>query len=104
VNIGGTTATVPIPNADRVIAGLRPRFKNCYQAGLNSDPTMSGKVVVMVRVGPNGEVSSASMVSSSGMSQAAVECVVRQLKAPQFEAIGGGGSTLNVPLTFVQAK
>jgi len=65
---------------------------------------MSGKLGVSVRIGPNGEVQSASMVSNSGLSPAATDCVVRVLKQAQFDAIGGGGSTMQVPLVFTRAK
>lgn len=104
VSLGGTTATVPVPNADRVLAGLRPRFRNCYQKGLDSDPTMSGRLAISVRVAPSGEVLSASMVSNTGLSPGAADCVVRAIKATQFEVIGGAGSTLTLPIVFVQAK
>jgi len=100
--IGGTSATVPVSDADRVIAGLRPRFKACYQTGLNGDPNMSGKVVVSAKVGPNGEVSSADVASNSGLSPGVAACIAGVVKRAQFNAPGGGGSTLNIPVTFVQ--
>lgn len=100
--IGGTSASVPVSDADRVIAGLRPRFKQCYQVGLNSDPNMSGKVVVSAKVGPNGEVSSADIASNSGLSPSVASCIAGVVKRAQFNAPGGGGSTLQIPVTFVQ--
>lgn len=100
--LGGSTATVPISDADRVIAGLRPRFRQCYQTGLNSDPSMSGKVTITAKVGPNGEVSSADVSSNSGLSQQVASCIAGVVKRAQFNAPGGGGSTLNIPVTFVQ--
>jgi hypothetical protein len=100
--IGGTSASVPVSDADRVIAGLRPRFKQCYQVGLNSDPNMSGKVVISAKVGPNGEVSSADIASNSGLSPSVASCIAGVVKRAQFSAPGGGGSTLQIPVTFVQ--
>jgi hypothetical protein len=100
--IGGTSASVPVSDADRVIAGLRPRFKQCYQVGLNSDPNMSGKVVISAKVGPNGEVSSADIASNSGLSGSVASCIANVVKRAQFNAPGGGGSTLQIPVTFVQ--
>lgn len=100
--VGGSTATVPISDADRVIAGLRGRFRNCYQQGLNSDPSMSGKVVISARVGPNGEVQSADVASNSGLSPTVASCIAGVVKRATFSAPGGGGSTLNIPVTFVQ--
>jgi hypothetical protein len=100
--IGGTSASVPVSDADRVIAGLRPRFKQCYQVGLNSDPNMSGKVTITAKVGPNGEVSSADISSNTGLSPGVASCIAGVIKRAQFNAPGGSGSTLNVPVTFVQ--
>lgn len=99
--IQGTTASVPISDADRVIAGLRGRFRACYQQGLNSDPTMSGKVVIQARVGPNGEVQSADVASNTGLSPAVASCIARHVRNAQFTG-NGQGSTLNIPVTFVQ--
>jgi hypothetical protein len=100
--ISGSSATVPVSDADRVIAGLRPRFRACYQTGLNSDPSMSGKVVITAKVAPNGEVSDASVSSNSGLSAAVASCIANHVKRAQFSAPGGGGSTLSIPVTFVQ--
>jgi hypothetical protein len=100
--VGGSSATVPISDADRVIAGLRPRFRQCYQTGLNADPSMSGKVVITAKVGPNGEVSGADVSSNTGLSASVASCIANVVKRAQFNPPGGGGSTLNIPVTFVQ--
>lgn len=101
-NVGGTTATVPISDADRVIAGLRARFRSCYQQGLNSDPSMAGKVIISAKVGPNGEVSSADIAQNTGLSPTVASCIANVVKRATFSAPGGGGSTIQVPVTFVQ--
>jgi hypothetical protein len=100
--VGGSTATVPISDADRVIAGLRGRFRACYQQGLNSDPSMSGKVLISARVGPNGEVQSADVASNTGLSPSVASCIAGHVRRATFSAPGGGGSTLQIPVTFVQ--
>lgn len=100
--ISGSTASVPISNADREIAKLRPRFRQCYQTGLNSDPSMSGKVVITAKVGPNGEVSSANVSSNTGLSPSVASCIANVVKRASFDPPGGGGSTLNIPVTFLQ--
>lgn len=102
--IGGTTASVPVSGADRVVAGLRPKFKRCYEAGLAQDPGMSGKVVIAAKIGPNGEVASADVASNSGLSPSVASCIAGHVKRATFDAPGGSGSTLNIPVTFVQQK
>ena len=90
--------------ADGVVAGLRNRFRTCYQTGLLEDSTMSGKVLISAKVGPNGEVSSATIASISGLSPSVGQCIANVVKRATFSAPGGGGSTLQIPVTFVQSK
>jgi hypothetical protein len=99
--IGGHSASVPISDADRVIASLRAGFRSCYQQGLGQDPTMSGKVVISAKVGPNGEVSSADVASNTGLSASVASCIARKVRNAQFTG-NGQGSTLQIPVTFVQ--
>jgi Ca-activated chloride channel family protein len=102
--LGGTTASVPISDADRVVAGLRPRFRQCYQVGLNSDPSMSGKIVVTAKVAPSGEVSGADVASNTGLSPTVANCMAGVVKRAQFNAPGGAGSTLKIPITLQQGE
>jgi TonB family protein len=100
--VGITTTTTPIPNPDGTIAALRGRFRNCYQTGLLGDSTMAGKVMISAKVGPNGEVISADVVSISGLSPAVGQCIAGVVKRATFNAPGGGGSTVQIPVTFLQ--
>jgi hypothetical protein len=93
---------VPVANAERVIAGLRPGFRACYNQGLQQDPGMAGSVTITVKIGPNGEVSTADAASNAGLSDSVVKCIARKLKNAQFDPPGGSGSTINVPVKFVQ--
>jgi hypothetical protein len=104
-NIGISTASAAIPNADSVVAGLRGRFRSCYQTGLLADSTMTGKVVISAKVAPNGEVSSADIASISGLSPTVGQCIASVVKRATFGApSGGGSSTMQIPVTFVQSK
>jgi hypothetical protein len=102
--IGVSNATVAIPNADSVVAGLRGRFRSCYQKGLLDDGTMSGKVTISAKVGINGEVVSSDIVSNVGLSPAVGRCIADVVKRATFSAPSGGTSTLQIPVTFVQSK
>ncbi len=101
-SIGATSASVPVANAERVIAGLRPKFRLCYNQGLSQDPGMSGSVTMVVKIAPNGEVNSADAASNSGLSDSVVKCIARALKNAQFDAPGSSGSVLQVPAKFVK--
>ena len=93
-----------IPEAERTIAGLRGRFRACYQAGLNLDHELDGCVIVQVRVAPDGAVESATPAITDRLSPKVIECLAGALRRAQFVAPGGDDTiTLYVPITFVQA-
>jgi hypothetical protein len=100
--IGRAEMSVPVNNAERVVAGLRAKFKRCYDKGLASDPSMQGKVTIVTKVAPNGEVSAADAQGNNGLSGEVVSCLQRVVKGAQFDAPGGSGSTINIPVNFVQ--
>ncbi len=100
--VGTSVANVPVPGADGTVATLRGRFRSCYQTGLLSDPTMAGKVLVSARIGPNGEVVTSDITSISGLSSSVGQCIAGVVKRATFSAPGGGGATLQIPVTFVQ--
>ena len=98
--IGALGGAATVTGADRVVAGLRGRFKACYQKGLNVDPNMSGKVVIAAKIGPNGEVISSDIASMSGLSPEVGACIASAVKRAQFDA-QPGPTTLNVPVSFM---
>jgi hypothetical protein len=100
--IGATTASVPVSDAERVVAGLRARFRSCYNKGLAVDPGMSGSVTIVTKVAPNGEVTAADSSANTGLSPDVVTCIQRVVKNAQFTGPGGSGSTINIPVKFVQ--
>ena len=91
----------PISDADAVVASLREPFRRCYNRGLRIDPSMQGCVLMSARVTPDGEVAANEALVSEGLSDDVVACLVEVLRGAHFSAPGGGGSTLNVPVTFV---
>ena len=62
---------------------------------------MSGKLLVTVKIGPNGEVSSSAVAANAGLSPAVVACVTGAFKRAKFDSPGRAGASLNAPLTFV---
>lgn len=95
---------VPISDADRVIASLRPRFAECYRYGLRSDPTMAGRVVLTARIDPDGSPRTVERKSGDGLSTAVVDCLALRVRSAHFSAPGGGGATLQIPITFIARK
>jgi hypothetical protein len=101
-SVGPVNTTAPVANAERVVASLRPGFRTCYNKGLQSDPSMAGKVLVSARISPNGEVASAGSSENTGLSSDVVECILRKVRTATFDTPGSNGSTIQIPVTFVQ--
>ncbi len=99
VQLWAGVSTVPIPNMDRTIAGLRPRFRQCYRTGLAADPTMAGKLSIVAKVLPNGEVMTADAAANSGLSPSVVACAIRMVRNAQFEP-PNAASTVTIPVSF----
>jgi len=96
-------ASVPVSNAEAVIRSqVHPGAKRCYQKGLESDPSQAGKIVIIIKVAPSGEVDSATVASNSGLSAQVASCIATVAKRAKFDAPGASGSTISVPFNFVK--
>jgi hypothetical protein len=102
VRTGAPTTSGPIADAESVVASLRRRFRRCYEKGLAHDSAMSGSVVVAAKVSPNGEVSSVDAKNVQGLSSDVVSCIEVVVRGAQFTAPHGTGSTIEIPVKFVQ--
>lgn len=87
-----------VPGADGSIAALKPSFRSCYNKGLGDDPHMAGKIVLSIRVQPNGEVQTVSKDSGSGLSDKVEQCIEGKARNASFNQ--GRGGTLKVPVSF----
>lgn len=97
---GDAGPAMPVWDADEVVAGLRPSFLACYKAGLSTDWQMQGRVLLSAKVSAAGEVMSTRTISREGLSAEVEACLLDVVSSARFAPPGGGGSTLNVPITF----
>jgi hypothetical protein len=104
VGLSPATVTMPIPGVEGTVASLRPRFRKCYQDGLRDDPTMTGKVTLAAKIAPNGDVASSTPEGVVGLSPKVVSCLQGALRRASFGAPGDAGSTVRIPVSFVQQK
>ncbi len=99
-----TIEPLPPPNlqgGERAIARLRPSYRACYvNKGLSRDPSMAGKIVLSIRVAPNGDVAGVQKVAGSGLSSEVEQCIILRTHNAEFDAPGGSGATLQVPIIF----
>jgi len=103
VQYGGSQMSVPVSNAEAVIRSqIFPGAKRCYQRGLESDPTQAGKLVILIKVSPSGEVDSASASSNTGLSASVASCISGVARRAKFDPPGANGSSISVPFNFVK--
>jgi hypothetical protein len=100
-----TTATMgvapPVANAEATLARMRPGFRSCYNHGLAVDRNMSGKLVIAIHIRPDGDVDRVDKVGGTGLSADVEKCILRKATYAIFDAPGGKGSVVQVPITFV---
>jgi hypothetical protein len=103
VQYQGSQMSVPVSNAEAIIrAQIFPGAKRCYQRGLEQDPTQAGKLVLLIKVAPSGEVDSASPSSNTGLSASVASCIAGVARRAKFDAPGANGSSISVPFNFVK--
>jgi hypothetical protein len=98
---GAAVSGGSVSNASSVVAGMAAGFRRCYNKGLQEDPSMKGSVRITAKIGPNGEVISASPSGGGGLSGTVISCVTARVSSAQFSPPEGGGATVVIPVTFV---
>ena len=85
----------------RVIRENRRGVVACYNAELQRDPDLEGRVVVSFVIAPSGAVAGATIRESTLGSSAVEDCVARRFRQMRFpEPRGGGTVNVNYPFTF----
>jgi hypothetical protein len=103
VDFGAPSSSVPVSNAEAVIrTQIQPGAKRCYQRGLETDPSQSGKLVILIKVSPSGEVDTVSAESNTGLSAQVAGCIQAVARRAKFDAPGANGSTISVPFNFLK--
>ncbi len=98
---GGTckgTASAALQSALRGRAG---QSRGCYERGLRQNALLQGKITVAIRIGPTGQVCSASIASNSVGDPGVASCVVGMFRSGTFPAPQGGCVDAAVPMNFI---
>jgi len=98
---GGVSKSGNVSNAARVVAGMRPSFRACYNALLGRNREAQGTVRVTLRVNCVGRVI-ALHATAHGIDRETVACMFDTAMKAQFEPPEGGSAVINVPVTFVK--
>ena len=101
--VSNEISTPKVTSPDQVIAGLRPKFNDCFQAGLKKDPqNASGSVTLSAKIDKDGKVTAVTPKMLTGFNAAIVKCLTDKVKAASFAPAGGMSYTtsLDIPVSF----
>lgn len=98
---GGATTSVPAPHAEAVLRGqINPAAKSCYESDPDSKSRRPGRLVILIKLAPGGEVDSVSVSSNVGLSPSVASCVTSAARAARFAAPGANGATVRAAFAF----
>ena len=84
----------------RIVRQNFGRFRLCYENGLRTDPTLTGRVSVKFMISRDGSVGVAADAGSDIPDSSVTSCVVRSFTAMSFPAPDSGIVTVTYPLMF----
>ncbi len=90
-----------VAHADRVVAGMKAGFRNCFNRALAIDPDVSGSIRLTLKIGPEGDVEQVS-ANPTGNLGSAVDCAKRRAHSAQFDPPEGGRAAIVFAVTFVK--
>jgi hypothetical protein len=74
--------------------------KKCYMTALEGNESLAGEMTVQVRIGPNGEACSASIISDTTGSNKLQQCVRLKMSGGSYPRPKGGCVDVKVPVVF----
>jgi hypothetical protein len=86
-----------------VIGRLRPKFRDCYQAGLLLRADQQGSVRLAMAIDPAGRPSTVMPSGGEGLDRCVVDCLVKVASNASFSPSRGGTNVL-VPLSFSSVR
>lgn len=95
-----TNGRLPAEVIQRQVRQNFGRFRACYDAGLRTNPSLSGRVATRFVIGRDGAVTVAQDGGSDLPDQAVVQCVVRSFQNLSFPTPEGGQVTVTYPILF----
>jgi hypothetical protein len=97
----GTCSGVATAELGAALQARGNQARRCYNSALSSDSSLRGHVTIAVKVGPTGNVCSASVAGNDMGSPAVANCAANILRGASYPAPRGGCVVATVPLSFV---
>lgn len=92
--------SIPADVIQRIVRLNFGRFRNCYETGLRTNPSLAGRVAAKFVIDRSGAVSMSRDGGSDLPDQAVVACVVNSFQTLSFPNPQGGQVTVTYPLVF----
>jgi hypothetical protein len=92
--------SIPPEVIQRIVRQNFGRFKNCYETGLRTNPSLNGRVAVKFAIGRDGSVTMVQDGGSDLPDQGVVQCVVRSFGTLSFPQPERGIVTVIYPMVF----
>jgi hypothetical protein len=89
------------PELEQALQVRGMQARRCYNQALAQDSSLKGRVKIDMRIGPSGNVCSASIASNDMGSPAVANCAANILRSNTYPSPHGGCVELVVPLSFV---
>lgn len=86
-----------------IITAYSPSVKGCYDDELARSPNLTGRVVVTLKVEPDGHVSTAKVDETTMNNERVESCLVRQLLSWAFPK-AGGPAIVTYPMVFQTSR
>lgn len=104
--LGGATITGGgVANAGSVVAGMAAGFRRCFNQALTQDPNARGTLKIRAKIGPNGDVQSATPTNVTGaISPVLASCCAGIVSSRIFDPPDGGSAEITIPVSFVAAS
>jgi hypothetical protein len=92
----------PTPTGDRERDALELGFWACRVMGVRLAPKMSGRATLRATLGNRGEVIAVAVERAVDLPRPVVQCLVNSVARTRFDARGGYGSFLQIPVDFTK--
>jgi hypothetical protein len=80
---------LPRPEVERVLRGLLPAFRACYEGELASNPRLTGRLLIDLTIGPTGAVSLVDVKTSTLGGGNAETCIANAARRVRWKARPG---------------
>ena len=95
-----TNGRLPAEVIQRIVRQNMGRFRACYESGIRTSPTLSGRVVVKFMIGRDGQVSVAQDGGSDLPNDAVNRCIVQSFYSLSFPTPSGGTVAVTYPIAL----